>query len=90
METESLCLMCIVFWISTTDPREEYEELPWKPAVQCGWPADQVKVVGFVDGQGFVDITVGVDICRHGAVQRQAVGGRTSMYVTSSDSNITF
>lgn len=47
-------------------------ELPWKPAVQCGWPANQVEVVGFVDSQGFMDITVRIDICSHGAVQRQA------------------
>lgn len=47
-------------------------ELPWKPAVQCGWPANQVEVVGFVDSQGFMDIAVRVDISRHGAVQRQA------------------
>lgn len=44
------------------------EELPWKPAVQCGWPADQVEVVGFVDSQGFVNVTVRVDVCSHGAV----------------------
>lgn len=47
-------------------------ELPWKPAVQCGWPADQVEVVGFVDSQGLMDVTVRVDIRSHGAVQRQA------------------
>lgn len=40
--------------------------------MQCGWPADQVEVVGFVHGQGFVDITVRVDVRSHGAVQRQA------------------
>lgn len=49
-------------------------ELPWKPAVQCGWPADQVEVVCFVDSQSFMDVTVRVDVCSHGAVQRQAAG----------------
>lgn len=44
----------------------------WKPAVQRGWPAHQVEVVGFVDGQRFMDVTVRVDVCSHGAVQRQA------------------
>lgn len=48
--------------------------LPWKPAVQRGWPADQVEVVGFVDSQSFMDVTVRVDVCSHGAVQRQAAG----------------
>lgn len=44
-------------------------ELPWKPAVQCGRPADQVEVVCLVDGQGLVDVTVGIDIGSHGAIQ---------------------
>lgn len=47
-------------------------ELPWKPAVHCGWPADHVEVVGFVDSQSFVDVTVRVDVCSHGTVERQA------------------
>ncbi len=48
------------------------QQLPWKPAVQCGWPADQVEVVGFVDSQRFMDVAVRIDICSHGAVQGQA------------------
>lgn len=43
--------------------------------MQCGWPADQVEVVGFVDSEGFMDITVRVDICSHGAVKRQTAEG---------------
>ena len=50
--------------------------LPWKPAVQSGWPADQVEVVGFVDSQSFVDVAMRVDVRSHGAVQRQAAGER--------------
>lgn len=42
--------------------------------MQCGWPADQVEVVGFVDSQSFVDVTVRVDVRSHGAVQGQAAG----------------
>ena len=49
-------------------------KLPWKPAVQRGWPADQVEVVGFVDSQSFMDVAVRVDVRSHGAVQRQAAG----------------
>lgn len=45
--------------------------------MQCGGPADQVQVVGFVDSQRFMNVTVRVDVCRHGAVQRQAGGGET-------------
>lgn len=69
--------MCVSF----TGQKEECElcamrteGLPWKPAVQGGWPANQVEVVGFVHGKGFMDVTVGVDVCSHGAVQRQATG----------------
>lgn len=40
--------------------------------MQCGWPADQVEVVGFEDSQGFMDVTVRVDVCSHGSIQRQA------------------
>ncbi len=42
--------------------------------MQCGWPADQVEVVSFVDSQSFMDVAVRVDVCGHGAVQRQAAG----------------
>lgn len=42
--------------------------------MQCGWPADQVEVVGFVDSQSFMDVTVGVDVRSHGTIQRQAAG----------------
>lgn len=42
--------------------------------MQCGWPADQVEVVSFVDSQGFMDVTVRVYVCSHGAVQGQAAG----------------
>lgn len=49
-------------------------ELPRKPAVQCGRPAHKVQVVGFVDSQSFVNVTVRVDVRSHGAVQRQAAG----------------
>lgn len=67
--------MLCLYYQSKGGIRGKHYELPWKPAVQRGWPADQVKVVGFVDSQSFVDVTVGVDVCRHGAVQRQAAGG---------------
>lgn len=40
--------------------------------MQRGWPADQVKVIGFVDGQGFMDVTMRVDIRSHRTVERQA------------------
>lgn len=40
--------------------------------MQRRWPSNQVKVVGFVDSQRFVDVTVRVDVRSHGAVQRQA------------------
>lgn len=40
--------------------------------MQCGGPADQVQVVGFVHRQGFMDVTVRVDVRSHGAVERQA------------------
>lgn len=40
--------------------------------MQCRWPADQVEVVGFVDSQGFMDVAMRVDVCSHGAIQRQA------------------
>lgn len=49
-------------------------QLPWKPAVQCGGSADKVQVVGLVDGQSFVDVTVRIDVRSHGAVQRQTAG----------------
>lgn len=42
--------------------------------MECRRPADQVEVAGFVDGQGLMDVAVGVDIGCHGAVQRQAAG----------------
>lgn len=42
--------------------------------MQCGRPAHKVQVVGFVDSQSFVDVTVRVDVRSHGAVQRQAAG----------------
>lgn len=37
-----------------------------------GWPADQVKVIGFVDSQSFMDVTMRVDICSHRTIERQA------------------
>lgn len=40
--------------------------------MQRRWPSNQVKVVGFVDSQRFVDVTVRVDVRSHGAVQGQA------------------
>lgn len=40
--------------------------------MQRGGPADQVKVVGLVDGQSFMDVTMRVDICSHRTVERQA------------------
>lgn len=46
-------------------------ELPRKPAMQCGWPADKVEVVGFVDSQCFMHVTVRVDVRSHGPIQRQ-------------------
>ena len=49
--------------------------LPWKPAVQCGWPADQVEVACFVDGEGLVDIAMRVNISCHGAIQRETKWG---------------
>lgn len=42
--------------------------------MECRRPADQVEVAGFVDSQGLMDVTVGVDIGCHGAVQSQAAG----------------
>lgn len=75
-------------------PREECElnamsvaKLPWKPAVQRGWPAHQVEVVGFVDGQRFMDVTVRVDVCSHGAVQRQAAENISSVILTQKHPN---
>lgn len=76
---ESIYSLRVLRVASFTSPREESElnarsivKLPWKPAVQRGWPADQVEVVGFVDSQSFMDVTVRVDVRSHGAVQRQA------------------
>lgn len=40
--------------------------------MQRGWPADQVKVIGFVDSQSFMDVTMRVDICSHRTVEGQA------------------
>lgn len=40
--------------------------------MQRGWPAVQVKVVGFVDGQSFMDVAMRVDIHSHWTVQGQA------------------
>lgn len=40
--------------------------------MHCGWPADHVEVVGFVDSQSFMDVTVRVDVYSHGTVERQA------------------
>lgn len=40
--------------------------------MQSGWPADHVKVIGFVDSQSFMDVTMRVDICSHRTVERQA------------------
>lgn len=42
--------------------------------MQCGRPANQIEVVGFVDSQGFMDVTMWVDVCSHGTIQRQAAG----------------
>lgn len=44
--------------------------------MQRRWPSNQVKVVGFVDSQRFVDVTVRVDVRSHGAVQGQAAERR--------------
>lgn len=39
--------------------------------MQCGWPADQVKVTGLVDRQSLMDVTMRVDISSHRTIERQ-------------------
>lgn len=42
--------------------------------MECGWSADQVEVVGFVDSQRFMDVAMRVDVRSHGPIQREAAG----------------
>lgn len=44
--------------------------------MQRGRSAGQVEIVGLVDGQGFMDVAVRVNVGRHGAVERQTEGGK--------------
>lgn len=43
--------------------------------MQRGWPAVQVEVAGFVDGQSFMDVAMRVDIYSHRTVEGQAEDG---------------
>lgn len=58
--------------------------------MQRGRSAGQVEIVGLVDGQGFMDVAVRVNVGRHGAVERQTEGGgggNISMSITSGVNN---
>lgn len=63
------CVLCVV-WSEVN--AVTVAGLPWKPAVERGWPADQVEIVSFVDSQGLMDVTVRIDIRSHRPIQRQA------------------
>lgn len=63
--------------------------------MQRGRSAGQVEIVGLVDGQGFMDVAVRVNVGRHGAVERQTEDGgggkggdgNISMSITSGVNN---